>query len=327
MRRLIFTAIVLLLTHQHCYADYVPTELFVIGWGDNSDQLKMRPEEITYYDPGGVASGYDVDSGAGPTGVFVDNEENFIFYSSHFGQLKAFNALGELVFDYSYGAPGYSQEIHSGGIEGIYVNSNLEMYVVDAYDRKFVSVIDYSGEIINKIYPFAPDSSIPILSLYPKFNGDICFYGLDQGFVTFSNGEIKPGGTSGFMVSNGNFYTVWSHTSNSLKFNEYQNPDTSGRAETREFIEVEYPDETIYSAGVLAGGNGDRLYVVVISDSTGGGEIWELELDFNIIDKLEYEVSPEGTVWGLDTFIHSNGNIYRFQCLEDGVHVIRWSKG
>jgi len=308
------------------WAEYTSSEILVIPWGEEAEQLKFRPEETTYYNPGGVAPGYEVDPGAGPTGVFVDQDENFIFYSSEFGQLKAFNNLGQLVFDFSYGEPGYNQEIHTGGVAGVYVNPRLEMYVVDAYDRNYVPIVDYNGDLVDRIYPFESDSSVPILSIYPKFNGDICFYGLDQGFVTYSDDHFSPGGTPGFMATNRHFYTVWSYSTHSIEFNDYQNPDTSGKAEMRELKMIEYPDETILSAGVLQGGNGDRLYLAVVPDTLGEGQIWELDLNYNILDRLIYEVSPEGTVWGLDTFIHPNSNIYRFPCLEDGVHVIRWSK-
>lgn len=321
---LVLMIIFILLIKLNSYAEFIPTELFTIGWGDGADQLKFRPRKITYHDPGGVAPGYDEDPGSGPSDVFVDKEENFIFYSFDNGQIKGYNNQGKVIFDFSYWQPDYTPDFYHNNINGVYVDSLLRLYIVD--DREFVPVIDYDGNLLDKLYPFAPDLSVPILSMYPKCNGDICFYGKNRGLVTYSNGEFRPGGTPGFMASNGHFYTVWSYTLHGLEFNEYQNPDTAGRAEIREFTAVKYPDEIIYEAGVYSGGDGSNLYVAVTPDTTGGGEIWELDLDFNIIDKFTHNVWTEEEVWGISPFIHSNGNIYRFRCLEDGVHVIKWTK-
>jgi hypothetical protein len=310
--------------YGNCFAAYIQAELFTIQWGDGPNQLKFRPMEIIYHDPGGIAPGYEVDAGSGPSDVFVDKDENFIFSSFDNGQLIGFDNSGQVIFDFSYWALDYNPEIFTNQITGVYVDSLLRLYVVD--DSYFVSVADYNGNVLEKLYPFAPDSSVPVLSMYPKFNGQICFYGKDRGLVTYSNGEFGPGGTPGFMASNGSFYTVWSYSLHSIKFNKYQNPDTGGKAETRQFTEVEFPDDTIYAAGVLPGGDGSKIYVVVTPDTTGGGEIWELDLEYNVLDKLICTIRSENDVWGITSFIHTNGNIYRFRCLEDGVHVIKWMK-
>lgn len=306
------------------YAEYASSELFTIQWGDGPNQLRFRPEEIIPPVPGVIGSDYEVDAGSGPSDVFVDKDENFIFSSFDNGQLIGFDNSGQVIFDFSYWAPDYNPDIFSNQITGVYVDSLLRLYVAD--DGRFVSVADYNGKVLEKLYPFAPDSSVPVLSMYPKFNGQICFYGKDRGLVTYSNGQFSPGGTPGFMASNGSFYTVWSYSLHTIKFNKYQNPDTGGKAETRQFTEVEFPDDTIYAAGILGGGDGSKIYVVVTPDTTWRGEIWELDLDYNVLDKLIYNMSPEGSVWGLTPFIHKSGDIYEFRCLEDGVHVIKWTK-
>jgi hypothetical protein len=322
MRALVLT--VFLLYPICLQAEYISSELFVINWGDGDNQLKFRPREVVYHDPGGVAPGYDEDPGSGPSDVFVDIEENFVFYSFDNGQIKGFNNQGDVIFDYSYWQPDYKPEFYHNNINGIYVDSHLRLYIVD--DRNFVPVIDYEGNLLDSLYPFYPDLSVPILSIYPKYNGDICFYGKDRGFATYSNGEFKPGGTPGFLAANGSYYSIWSYSLHSIEFVKYEDPDISGDTESREYTEIEFPEETIYAAAIYPGGDGSKLYVAVSPDSIGGGEIWELDFDFNLLDKFTHNIWTGDEVWGLSPVIHPNGNIYRFRCLEDGLHVIRWSK-
>jgi len=309
---------------SNCFAEYIPSELFTIPWGDGSDQLKLRPRETTYYDPGGVAPGYDEDPGSGPSDVFVDKNENFIFYSFDNGQLKAFNSLGGVVFDFSYWQPDFNPDFYSNNIGGIYEDSLQRLYIVD--DRPFVPVIDYSGNVVDKLYPFTPDSTVSILSMYPKYNGDICFYGKGRGFVTYSNNEFYAGGSPGFYASNDSYYSIMSYSLHEIEFVKYQNPDTSGNTVLTEYSKKAFPQENIHAAAVYPGGDGSKICVAVIPDTTGGGEIWEFDLSLNVIDKFAHNVWLDDEVWGLAPFIHPNGNIYRFRCLEDGVHVIKWTK-
>ena len=306
------------------YGEYTSTELFVIHWGDADNQLKLISPEITYYDPGGVASGYDDDPGSGPSEVFVDREENFIFYSFDNGQLKGFNNQGQVIFDYSYWQPDYNTDFYRNNINGVYVDSLMKLLIVD--DRAFVPVIDYAGNLVDKLYPFEPDSSVPILSIYPKANGDICFYGKGRGFVTRSRDQFRPGGSPGFLAADSSYYSVWSYSLHSIEFVKYQNPDTSGNTELAEYTAMEYPQEIILGAAIYPGGDGSKIYVAVIPDTTGGGEIWALDLNYNIVDKFTQNVWSEDEVWGLSPFIYPNGNIYRFRCLDDGLHVIKWTK-
>ncbi len=322
--RLKLTIILIVFWSSHLYGEYTSTELFIIPWGDAENQLKLMPPEIIYYDPGGVASGYEDDPGSGPSEVFVDRDENFIFYSFDNGQLKGYNNQGQVIFDYSFWQPDYNIDFYRNNINGVYVDSLKRLILVD--DRNFVPIIDYDGNLVDKLYPFEPDSSVPILSLYPKANGDICFYGKGRGFVTQSNGVFEPGGSPGFYASDSTYYSVWSYSLHTIEFVKYQNPDTSGNTELKEYTVMEYPQETILGAAIYPGGDGRRIYVAVIPDTTGGGEIWELDLSYNILEKFTHNVWSGDEIWGLAPFIHPNGNIYRFRCLDDGLHVIRWAK-
>ncbi len=319
-----FALIIMLLAAGIARAEFAVTEILVIPWGDGDNQLKFRPLELIYHDPGGVAPGYEEDSGSGPSEVIVDSAENFIIYSNDNGQLKGFDNSGSLIFDYSLGTPFYDPEFFSSPITGLAVDSLFRLYIAD--DGNYVSVVDYHGHLVDKLYPFAPDSTARISWIYPKYDGSLCFNSADRGLILFREGQFISGCSPGLLASNGNHYSVWSYSLHSIKFNKYQNPDSTGRAETREFVDVEYPSETIIEAGVFPGGDGSRIYVAVTPDTTGGGEIWELDFDFNIIDKFTHNVWTDEDVWGISSYIHSSGTIYQFRCLTDGLHVIKWTK-
>jgi hypothetical protein len=305
---------------------YISTELFSIEWGDDEVQLKVTPVEIIPPDSGILAADYEVHAGAGPTGVFVDDDENFIFYSYDFWQLKGFNNVGDLIFNYSYGEAEVNPDIYDGKVDAIYIDSNLKMYVVNFPGRSFIPVVDYEGNILDKLYPFAPDLSVPVLSLYWKSNGDICFYSRESGYVTYSEGNFSPGGTPGFLAMNGSYYSATETSPTTIRFNRYENPDTRGIAENREITEISFPGESIYTAVLLNGGDGSHLFVLKREDTIGGDEIWELDLDYNLLDRIQLECWLEDSIWDITPFVGHGGAIYEFRCLEDGVHVIRWSK-
>jgi len=306
------------------YAEYTPEELCAIPWGDGVEQLKHKPAEVIPPDPDVIGSDYETDAGSGPSDAFVDKNENIIFYSFDNGQLKGFNNAGQVIFDFSYGAPDYNSDIFTNQITGVYVDSLLRLYVAD--DGYSVSVVDYGGNVLEKLYPFAPDSTVHVSWIYPKYDGRLCFDSADRGLVTYSDGEFSPGCSAGFIAANGSYYSIWSYSLHSIKLNKYQNPDSTGLAETREFIDIGFPNETIYETGIMSGGDGSKIYLAVTADTTGFVEIWELGLDYNLLNKMTYNAYSTEAVWGLTPFIHANGNIYEFRCLEDGLHVFRWNR-
>ena len=308
-------------------ASYTPSEMFVINWGPASNELKIS--EAAYNDymgtPEDSLDDY-VELGGGPSDAFVDITGNVIFSSYDFGQLKGFDHYGELIFDYSHGEAGYNPGIFSRSAEDYYVDSLLNIYVVDSDERDFVAVADYNGNLLEKLYPFGPDSTIPILSMYPKFDGSITFYGENQRMVTYYNGQFINGGTPGFLAANGSFYSAKAVSPQKIKFNKFENPDSYGVAETRLFSEIQFPADSFHTAIILDGGDGNRLFTFLSVQRPDGYEVWELDLSYNRLDRISIQLRQNKYLWGVNPFIALDNTIYEFRCLDDGLHVIKWTK-
>jgi len=308
-------------------ATYIQEELFVIEWGEENSQLKLEPPYSTPPDtfPGYVTDG-ELSSGSGPNKVFVDRDENFIFSSYDFGQIKGFSNNGELIFNFSSGETQYDPEIHRGQPEEIYVDSLFRLYIVNFPGWNFVPVVDYEGNVLEKLNPHAPDTNVRIVSLYGQYNGEISFYSFEYGYYTYNNSVFFEGGTGRFLASNGTYYSAGALFPDTIEFIRSENPDNKENAAVIERISKVYPFDSLYVAKILAGGDGSSLYVLIRMDYQGGDEIWEFDLEYNLVDRIKLECWTEEAVWNIAPFIGHDGSVYEFRCFEDGMHVIRWRK-
>jgi hypothetical protein len=77
---------------------------------------------------------------------------------------------------------------------------------------------------------------------------------------------------------------------------------------------------------LLPGGDGSNLYVHAAQYGSISELIYELDLDYNIVDKLIIPNSCKKYDFTIDPFVDRQGRIYEFRVVEDGLHVIRWTK-
>lgn len=299
-------------------AEYTSTDLFTIPWGSGENELFILPAEIT--DSGVLAIS------EGPRIAFVDQLGNVVFSSFQTYQLKGFSNSGELIFDFSTDGADFNPEMYDETPENIYVDSLMRLYIQSDPGTKYVPVIEYSGEIVEKIRPFRqnPNATINYMSWSP--DGVLFFFNREYGWVTYSDGESRAGGSTGFLASNGSFYSVTRKTANSLQFKKFENPDSTTLAETRESTEVPVDVDTLVAAGLINGGDGNSIYVILAINSYFNFEIWQFDLDYNNIDKLSLTSEKPYEGIAINPFIRDDGNIYEFLAREDGLHVIRWSK-
>jgi hypothetical protein len=146
--------------------------------------------------------------------------------------------------------------------------------------------------------------------------------------ITYADGQFFNGGSTGFLASNGSYYSVRALYPSTLVFNKYENPDTAGVAATRQFTEVEFPDDSISASEILNGGGGNNLYVyirkLVVDYFTF--EVWEFDLEYNLLAKAIFPPAENKYDWFITPFVSRDGSIYEFRCLDDGVHVVKWTK-
>jgi len=299
---------------------WISSDILTIEWGIEPNQLDFSPGG-----PVGPAGSFEEPS-AGPSRAIVDIEENIIVCSFQLFQLKGFTNTGDLIFDFSIYGADFDPEMYYELPENIYVDSLLRLYVQSDPGTRYAPVIEYSGEIVDKIRPFSQNSDAYINYMNWSPNGTLFFFNREYGWVTYSDGQSQVGGSTCFLAANGSFYTVAKKSANSVEFKKFENPDSTTLAETRELTEVPIEADTLVAVGLINGGDGHSLYVVLAINDFNHSEIWQFDFEYNVIDKLilTNEESYEGM--GLSPFVRNDGNIYEFLFREDGLHVIRWSK-
>ncbi len=309
-------------------ADYMPEEMCVIPWGDGPGELKIAGPSNDYltYPPGDSGDGWEVEQIGGPERGFVDRFENFYFVSSFFTQLKAFGRDGHLICDYSKGASGYKQEFYDAGLRDVYVDSLSRVFIHDEL-RGYLVVVDTTGRLLEKLTPFPPGLGIGILNIHRNHDDILTFETDNYYYRRYSNGIFTSGGSSGWLAKDGNCYYASLAEGNRLRIIQYRNPDISGAVKSFQeyFIQLTGPD-MIYDHFL---GVDDRLniYALLRSVDEPKSEILMADTSFIIVDQIAIPRVENKYRCAMDPFMRpSDGNIYEFRCLDDGLHVIRWKR-
>ncbi len=324
------TILIILLLADSALAEYTPTELFTIGWGFESNQLAISEESVN----GPGEPDEDIAPGFGPSMGYFDGEDKFVFSSYGFRQLKVFNIRGELVSSLLDTSTPINLLLGGQTIDGFIIDSS-HIYIIGFPGLSMVPIIDYEGNVVDSLSPFGRDPSIGISGLALNFDGSITIYKhvlhsriSSRYIVTLRGDQFIPGGSLGFLASNGSYYSVWKLDSLRLRFNKYENPDTAGVAATRLFTKVSLPGMHIYTAEILNGGDGRNIYAYVLNetDSTSFQEIWIFDFNYRILDKIKLPLVSNKYDWFIRPFVSRDGTIYEFRCLDDGLHVVKWVK-
>ncbi len=327
MKRL---TIILLLLAATVSAKYAPREMFVIGWGDGPDQLKLGKPT---HNLSPIDSIDDVDPGIGPNKAFIDKNGYLVLSSTGFRQIKGFELNGHLLFNFSADVSPTFNEACQGEPIDIYMDSSLLIYVISFEAMPYIAPFNFNGEIVSRLYPFVDsvDSKIGLMKWSP--DGHMYFWEWDKGWITYYHNEFIKSGCRGQLASNGYFYEAYSQEDypHNLYIGKYSDIDTLGNPGYSyvKTIELTSNDcETLMYAQEMPGGDGNSLYIIAIMDSCDNyySSIWQYDLDFNKIDELRFpNVEDSGYVCP-SPIIGPDGTIYEFRTYEDGLHVIKWTK-
>lgn len=317
---LLFPIVSICISGYALAGEWVSKELCVIKRGIGQNKID--------YSPGGTVGGPGTfeEPGEGPHTAIVDTEENIIIGSFSTRQLKGFSNTGDLIFDLSEGSPDYSSELYSGYIFEMCVDSLSNIYLVIDPPAKTVPVINYNGELVGNLR--SPDQSryAKIRRISHAPDGRIFYFMTPGGWVCYQNGSYKQGGTPLFAASDGNFYGARKGGPGSIMFIKFVNPGQFGKPESKDSTEIFIDTDTLVTAGLLNGGDGFYLYVILAVNKYFNYEIWQFDLDYNVVDKLTLKNEEAYGDLRLLPFIRKDGNIYQFLFREDGMYVIRWSK-
>jgi len=327
-RKMKVTAFIIILLCPACLrAEYTATEILVIPWGDGPNELEIgEPYLENYDDPGADTIGHLV-SFAGPGYPFVDKDENFYFISHELYYFKGFDINGEVIVDYSQGKTEFRDEFFRHLFRGFYVDS-LGRIFCNGNNMKggYVAVADRDNNLLDKLNPFGWESGIPCSIVGRGADDVLTFQSWEHGNYTYMNGEFYPGGSPWWRAKNGVYYFGMPADASTIKLFRYENPDTLGMPTSIDSLYIPMEIENLQAGGVVGVDDDMNLYIDYM-DSTGshhGIRVYDQNLE--LLDELEY-LPREGNRYLWDTlnpFFRSDGTIYEFHCLDDGMHIFRW---
>ncbi len=257
MKRL---AIILLLLSGTVSAKYAPREMFVIGWGTESNQLKHSSGSLDFISED---SSYEFNTGAGPSQAFVDNQGNIILVSPEYCQIKGFQPDGNLLFDLSKGIIPNFSELCWGDPSRIFIDSLQRIYLTSVFFMNYLPVFNYSGELQSRLFPFEDSANSYITQITWSFDGSIFIkkkYGI---WVHYKNNEFTKTGCTGFLAADGYFYLseLKDGLPSTLFITRLGDVDSLGNAGYEYTKEISLDTNIISYTDILFGGDGNSLYI------------------------------------------------------------------
>jgi hypothetical protein len=304
--------------------EYRDHELFVVRWGSAPDQLKILEPTIN----GAGEPDEDIDPGSGPSMGYIDIDNFCYLSSSGFRQLKVFDDQGNLMADPLKDQTQLDSCLIGYTIDHFIVDSLSHIYIAAFPGLPFVPITDIYGQIIDTLFPFGHSSENRITGIRLTPTGVMIFDEETKNMISFNHGDFMAGGSFGLLSSNGSYYSVIPLDLHTLRFNKYENPDSNGKAETRDYTEMSFPNDSISDAYVLNGGPGNELFLFIqkTDNNYNTFEIWNFDLEYNLIARARFPVTDNIYKRTMEPFVSHDGTIYEFRCLDDGLHVVKWTK-
>jgi hypothetical protein len=301
---------------------YIAEELCVIGWGEGPNQLMIVPESESY-SPDSIEVEYH--PGGGPCLGFIDSNENIFIVSQIFSQIKCFDRNGNLILDKPNLAPG----VCPGAPNDVYIDSLSHFYLTITPAINYVPVVDLQGNLLLRLFPYA-DTLKKIERLFYDISGALFFWAFgDSFYISYQNGNYKQVDNICMQASDGYLYTLGTcgeEYPDSIKFIKYLAPERTFPFISTDSIILNLPGEEILYSELLIGGNGSSLYVLVNRISQDYGNIYEFGLDYKINDQIEIAYPSRLYEPTISPFVDHQGHVYEFRFMDDGLHVIKWTK-
>jgi len=325
-------AIIVLLTillYPVCLrAEYTPTELFVIGWGDGPDEfIAYGAHDI---DPGTPEDSTDdyFETGSGPSTAFVDNYKNIIITNSQHGQWKGFDNDGNLIFDFSRYSNEYKKWMWSGDLSEIYVDSSKNIYSITCWRMPLIFKINYESVTIDTLRLVKSKTESLLCALNWTYDGNIMFFWHDLGWVTYKDGEIYSGGSWGVKLDDYRFYSIkFTEPDEVIIYSDFD-PDIRGVGSDRDSATIKLGVDNVVWVELLNTMEPTHLYFTVYYYTEYSYfEIWKCDFGYNPVEKI-VPPAEDSYYWSATPkpFIMADGDIYEFRCLEDGMHIFRWRR-
>lgn len=294
-------------------AEYISTELFTLPWGwDNDQELPYAIDE-----QGGFW---------GPILQYVDIDENvYLAYPSK--DFRKIDRTGKLI---------YKKELY---VLRFAVDDSENVYFIkpDLDQMNIIRKLDSNGHEVGDSYRFTINNRGQDISWIKNRNGRIVFGNYRETAVIENNSissierqKRDPVNSKGYYYQSETAISKSSRESKISYDKDFINilVDKVSAGEIRRIDTLtlnicRYPHKV---ADVFQIDRNDNIYIRIYYDK-------DLPVDLAVIDSTyksigRIELTPPSELMGLGAraFIRSDGTIYEFRDLKDGLHVIRWTR-
>lgn len=296
-------------------AEYISKELYVLPWGwDNDQEIPMAKDDI-----GGVL---------GPYKQFVDLMEN-VYFAFPFKDFRKYNSAGKIDFRLEIYV--YSFAVDSS--ENVYFNT------LDADHLNVLKVIDSRGKLSEKQMSYLADGNQQNILWMKNENGQIKVGNQESTALITATGLQSTGRELRIPKDSKNFYYN-SETSRRKTLNARSKSESFNNNYIN-LLKYKLDNETIaevdtirldicrynHTCGELLNIDAhDNFYFEISYSDSLPVDIVILDSSLKVIDKIS--LIPRSQTVGINAkpFILPDGTIYEFRDLQDGLHVIRWTR-
>jgi hypothetical protein len=319
--------IAVLCTFNIAGAVYQPNEIYLISWGTSSTNLKSIESSNEYVFQGGENYSRFRWPGIGPTQIFLDKDENIFINSSTYPYFKAFRPNGSLLMDLSPEIIGDVNEYYTSQIEHFYLDSLDYLYFASYPPKPYITKLDTLGSIIGYLSPFDSTLGIPAENINYSLNDVLGITFGDSGIFMYEGGQFYRNGSSLWKGIDNRLYGAYmrgfQQLSTQLVIYSGINP-VNDKLTSEIESEIAISDSA-YSAHIAATDINGNIFITLGLKSKYH-KLIELNNKNQVVDSIIFPPIDTTIYIGIRPFISPSGNIYEFRCLDDGLHVIRWSK-
>ena len=308
-------------------AEYVSEEMCIIPWGDGPGELKIdkTPYDFIEYPPRDSGDGMPSNSDEPDLG-FVDRLENIYIALSYDSQLKGFGKDGHLIFDFSLDRLAYNSEIRSGSLKGIFVDSLSRIYIHSEV-KDHIVVTDTAGHVVNRITPYRVGSGARILNMYRNSN-DVLTLDMGNGhYFGFANNDIINFASWGWLAGDKYRYYASLENSYTIRCHKYQDSNTRGLLLNSYETDLLLKDSAAAFGQFLGVDDSTNIFLLLLAEGLTDNRILVIDKSCSIVDQIMIPQTKSDVDLLISPFMSpSDGNVYEFRCLDDGLHVVRWRR-
>jgi hypothetical protein len=355
--------IILIIAMGSAYAKYKVTEVLVIPWGDDPNQLAIQAARL---DSESLPDTIPID-GAGPTKGFVDRQGNIFIGSDNLNYLKGFDDAGGVIIDLEAGAavdsnqfdstndaysdsanddstdnypseniqpsPAIGDIYHINGLYTFYVDTNSHIYIEGMFGCSYIPVVDFTGKIIDRIGTPNSESGAVVSNL--KWSSDDILTFIDGNtyeYYTYRDGEVNQTDDGDWLAKDHFYYYVGAPSDTALFFSR----DGDATYDDSYADSIVYSEKLMDVTGIfpaLLGVSDDFKVFVLFPPVEGAADDKQIvrvyDRDFQQIDEFVIpRQMPNKYGWKfMDLFMRPmDGSVYDFRVKNDGLHIMRWTK-